>query len=276
MLDVTFCNELFAGEGMDLAAQARAARSIGAMGLEIAPATLGPAPHELGEAEVAALRRSVEAEGLQVTGLHWLLTGYPHLSVTDPERRDATQKVLFGLVRLCAGLGGTVLIHGSPGQRAPQPGQSPKQAVEAMAALFGPVAEAAAEAGMTYCIEPLAPEETPVINTVAEAAALVRHIGNPAFATMIDTCAAGLTEPPVAGLIADWVPGGLIRHIHLNDTNRGAPGTGSDPFGAVVAALIAADWSKPVSIEPFRLDGDAANTFATGLATVRAAEAVVA
>jgi len=59
-------------------------------------------------------------------------------------------------------------------------------------------------------------------------------------------------EPPVADLIRHWVPGGKIGHIHANDSNRGAPGMGEDPFPAIVAALRDVGWSMPVGVEPFR------------------------
>ena len=44
---------------------------------------------------------------------------------------------------------------------------------------------------MTYCIEPLARNQTAFVNTVQEAAEIVRPIGNPALRTMIDCSAAG-------------------------------------------------------------------------------------
>lgn len=270
MVDVTFCNEMFAAEGMSLSDQARTAAELGAMGLELAPATLSDAPHLLEPARIGAIRREIEAEGLRVTGLHWLLSGYPELSITDPVRTQATQEVLVGLIHLCAALGGDVLVHGSPGQRAPTPGDDGAQIETRLAAFFAPIARAAEAAGVTYCIEPLSRAETPVLNTVAQAARLVARIGSPSFVTMIDTSAAGQTEDrPVADLIRYWAPTGRIGHIHLNDTNRGAPGTGEDPFDDILTALRAAGWSRPVGIEPFKIEVSARRTFEIGMGAVR-------
>ena len=56
---------------------------------------------------------------------------------------------------------------------------------------FAAVAERQRDAGVTYCIEPLARNQTAFVNTVAEAAAIVRQVGNPALRTMIDCSAAG-------------------------------------------------------------------------------------
>lgn len=272
MLDYTLCNELLAEDGHDLAAQARIAHALGYCGLELAPSTLGPAPHAMGAASATEIRRTIEAEGARVTGLHWLLAGYPDASITDPARQEDTRGILLGLIDLCAALGGRVLVHGSPRQRRRPEGMDDATLVAHLAAFFTPVAAHAAARGVTYCIEPLARAETDVINTVGEAAALVDVVGNPAFRTMIDISAAGQVEPPVADLIAHRVPGGLIGHIHANDTNRGAPGMGDDPFPAIVAALCHAGWPHPVGVEPFRTLIDATVTAATGIATLRACE----
>ncbi len=276
MLEYTLCNELLAAEGMDLAAQARVAAELGYAGLELAPATLDAAPHRLSAGKVAGIRAAVEDAGIRVTGLHWLLSGYPEASITDPARQAKTQTILLGLVDLCADLGGKVLIHGSPAQRLRPEGMGDDALIRHLAGFFAPVAAAAEARGLTYCIEPLSARETQVINTVAEGAALAEAVASPAFRTMIDISAAGQQEPPVAQLIRDWVPRGVIGHIHANDTNRGAPGMGTDPFPEIVAALLDSGWDRPVGVEPFRTLLDARVTAATGIATLRACEGAAA
>lgn len=272
MLEVTLCNELLADEGLSLGEQARIAAALGYTGLELAPATLGPVPHDLPREEITRLRAEVEAAGIRVTGLHWLLSGYPDLSITDPAKQGAAQETLLKLVDLCAALGGDVLIHGSPKQRRRPEGMADAALTAHLAAFFAPVAEAAEQAGVTYCIEPLSRAEDNTVNTLAEGAALVRVVDSPAFRTMIDISAAGQTEPPVADLIREWLPTGLIGHIHANDSNRGAPGMGDDPFPEIVRALVESGWDRPVGVEPFRTLIDARVTAATGIATLRACE----
>ncbi|PWR04244.1 sugar phosphate isomerase/epimerase [Meridianimarinicoccus roseus] len=276
MLELSFCNELLDGEGLSLREQAELAVALGYAGLELAPATLGPEPHRLDAGHVADLRRSVEATGARITGLHWLLSGYPGLSITDRAQWDSTRAVLIGLVDLCARLGGRVLVHGSPGQRPRPPGLTDDELTQFLADFFAPVAEAAQAAGVVYCIEPLARQETATITTIAEAAALVEAIDLPAFRTMIDCKAAGLQEPQVSDRIRDWVPTGLIGHIHANDTNLGAPGMGNDPFHDIVRALVDTGWSGTVGVEPFRTCVDARITAAIGIATLRSCERALA
>lgn len=272
MLEYSLCNELLAADGLSLSAQCAVARSLGYAGLELAPATLGPVPHRLDAAERAEIRRTIEADGLRVTGLHWLLSAYPNLSITDPARQAETAEVLLALVDLCADLGGRVLVHGSPGQRRRPAGMAEGQVLDALATFFAPVAEAAARRGVTYCIEPLSSVEADTITSVAEGAALAERVDVPAFMTMIDISAAGQMEPPVAELIRAWVPGGRIGHIHANESNRGAPGMGDDPFPAIVAALRDVGWQWPIGVEPFRTLIDARVTAAIGVATLRACE----
>lgn len=270
MLDYSFCNELLAEEGLSLRQQAEVARVLGYSALELAPYTLGPEPHRLDADVVAAIRAEIEGAGIRVSGLHWLLTHVPDASITDPVRWDDARDILLGLIDLCAALGGRVLVHGSPGQRLRPEGVTDAELMTRLAGFFAPVARRAGNLGVTYCIEPLA--ETETIRTVAEGAKLVDTVNHPAFRTMIDCSAAGQAEPPVAELIRHWVPTGQIGHIHANDTTRGAPGMGNDPFPEIVAALIDTGWAHPIGVEPFRTLIDARVTAATGIATLRACE----
>ena len=270
MLDYSLCNELLAEEGLSLRQQAEVARDLGYCALELAPYTLSPEPHRLDADAVAAIRAEIEGAGIQVSGLHWLLTHVPDASITDPVRWDDARDILLGLIDLCAALGGRVLVHGSPGQRLRPEGVTDAELMTRLADFFAPVASRAGDLGMTYCIEPLA--ETKTIRTVAEGAKLVDTVNHPAFRTMIDCSAAGQAEPPVAELIRHWVPTGQIGHIHANDTTRGAPGMGDDPFPEIVAALIDTGWAHPIGVEPFRTLIDARVTAATGIATLRACE----
>ncbi|MCB1349850.1 MAG: sugar phosphate isomerase/epimerase [Maritimibacter sp.] len=274
MLELSLCNELLAEDGLSLAAQCERAAALGYRGLELAPGTLSARPHAMSGAEWRAVRETVEAAGLRVTGLHWLLSPYPGLSIFDPATHAETQAVLGGLIDGCAALGGDVLVHGSPPSRRRPDGMSPEAALDMAADFFAPVAERAAAAGVAYCIEPLSPVETNFAGTLAEAVALVERVGNPAFRTMIDSSAAAQAEAlPVADLIRAHVPTGQIAHVQLNESNRGAPGMGTDPFGEIVRALIDVGWDRPVAIEPFRTCIDGTVTAAIGYATIRAHEA---
>jgi D-psicose/D-tagatose/L-ribulose 3-epimerase len=266
-MKLALCNEVLAI--LSLERQCEVAAALGYDGLEIAPFTLAEHPERIDAAEGARVRRIVESAGLVVTGLHWLLVKPSGLSLTDPDAgvRSRTLDVVARLVALCAELGGSVLVHGSPKQRAIPPGETHATARARLRDFLADVAAIAEAHGVTYCIEPLSPRETALVNTVAEAAEIVREIDRPALRTMIDCSAAGASESmSVPELIDTWLPTGLVAHIQVNDPNRRAPGQGTMKFTPVFAALKRNGYDATVSVEPFDYvpDGVGSAAFAAG------------
>ncbi len=264
---IALCNEVLAD--MPLERHCEYAARLGYDGLEIAPFTLSDSPEKISTAEAARIRTTVEASGLVVTGLHWLLVKPEGLSLTDPDAavRARTVEVMIRLISLCAELGGAVLVHGSPRQRQIAPGETREVALARLQDGLSLAASAAARAGVIYCIEPLARKETALVNTVAEAAELVRAIDHPNLRTMIDCSAAGLTETdPIASLIDRWFPTGLIAHVQVNDPNRRGPGQGEMKFAPILAALKRQNYVGTVAVEPFDYwpDGPGVTAFSAG------------
>ena len=251
MSKLALCNEVL--RDLPFERQCAVAAGLGYHGLEVAPFTLADEAYRMPAAERAAIRGAAAAHGLQICGLHWLLVAPQGLSITTDDRAvwAKTIDVMRRLVGLCADLGGTYLVHGSPAQRrldASDPAGSAERGVEAWAA----VAAEAAGAGVVYCVEPLAQRETNFVNTVAEAAAIVERIGSPALRTMIDTSAAGASEAePVDALIERWMPTDLVAHVQLNDRNRRGPGQGEDRFTPILAALQRTGYDGWLAMEPF-------------------------
>ena len=266
---LSLCNEVL--REWSFARQCAFAAAVGYDALEIAPFTLGPDPRKLSARRVASVRAALAAEGLKCSSLHWLLVAPQGLSITsaDAAVRRETVEVMRALCSLAAELGAEILVHGSPAQRKLPHGVPPTRqdaARQRAAHCFAAVADAAADAGVTYCIEPLAARETNFVNTVAEAVALVEVIGKPALKTMIDTCAAGTQEGDVVALIDRWLPSGHIAHIQVNDPNRRGPGEGDMAFAPVMAALQRQHYAGWVAVEPFiyQPDGPACAARAAG------------
>ncbi|MGV3493199.1 MAG: sugar phosphate isomerase/epimerase family protein [Ramlibacter sp.] len=250
------CNEVL--QPLPFEAQCRLAADLGYDGLEVAPFTLTEDPMTLSDAQAQRLRRVAQDHGLAIFGLHWLLVAPAGLSLVteDAAVRRRTTQVMQRLVELCALLGGSYLVHGSPKQRSVPARSTREQAMERARACLLPVAQAAGRCGVTYCLEPLAPRETDLFNTVEETAAFVRSIDEPALRTMIDCSAAGQAEAqPVAALMEQWLPTGLIGHVQVNDPNRRGPGQGAMDFGPILAVLqrmeAAGHFPGIVAVEPF-------------------------
>ncbi len=263
---IALCNEVLAP--LPFARQCEVAAALGYQGLEVAPFTLGDAPLELSAAARAGLRRAAQDAGIAVSGLHWLLRQPVGLSITsaDAAVRARTLDTMRRQIALCADLGGAVLVHGSPAQRRLPPGEEAaarQRGIEAFAA----VAADAQAAGVTYCIEPLAPPEADFIHTVAQAAAIVQAIGRPGLRTMLDCCAAARAEAePVHAVLARWLPTGLLAHVQVNDPNLRGPGQGGLGFLAILRTLRQHGYAGWVAVEPFDYhpDGPASAARAIG------------
>jgi D-psicose/D-tagatose/L-ribulose 3-epimerase len=255
-MQFALCNEVL--QPLPFREQCALASAQGYDGLEVAPFTLAADPRDITDAQAGEFRRIAQDHGLAITGLHWLLVAPAGLSIVDADDAVRARTVAFmrRLVELCALMGGKYLVHGSPKQRSVPAGTTREQALARASDCFAQVATAAAQAGVVYCIEPLSTRETDLVNTVAEAAAIVDAIGSPGLKTMIDCSAAGQVErEPVAHLMARWIPSGHVAHVQVNDPNRRGPGQGEMRFAPIVRELLRLQASGAyrgvVAVEPF-------------------------
>jgi len=251
-LRIALCNEVIAP--MPFPQQCVYAAKLGYDGLEVAPYTLSDEPHRLGAAQLAAARSAAKDAGVAVTGLHWLLMKPAGLSISskDENIRKRTVDVMLALIDQCAELGGRYLVHGSPQQRRLEAGDTRAAAMARAQDCFAAVSERAERAGVVYCIEPLSVDQTPLINTLEEAAAMVREIGSRSVRSMLDCSAAGRMETaPLPALVDTWVPRGMIAHVQLNDRNRRGPGQGEQRFAPLLAALVRHGYAGDIAVEPF-------------------------
>ena len=264
---IALCNEVIAP--MPFARQCEYAAKLGYDGLEIAPYTLSDEPNRLGSAQLAAVRAAAADAGIAITGLHWLLLKPAGLSIStkNEQTRKKTIDVMLALVDQCAELGGRYLVHGSPQQRRLDTGDTRAAAMARAQECFAAAAERAQKAGVIYCIEPLSADQTPLINTLEEAARMVGAIDSPALRSMLDCSAAGRMEKePLAALVERWLPRVVIAHVQVNDRNRRGPGQGEQHFAPLFAALRRHGYAGDVAVEPFDYvpDGPAAAARAIG------------
>lgn len=264
---IALCNEVIAP--MPFPKQCEYAAKLGYDGLEIAPYTLSEEPHRMGAAQLAAARAAAEDAGICITGLHWLLVkpGGLSISTRDDAVRRQTVDVMRALIDECAELGGRYLVHGSPHQRRVDAGDSRAAALARAQESFAAIAGHAQKAGVVYCIEALSAEQTPLINTLEEAASVVEAIGNRHVRTMLDCSAAGRMEKePLSALVERWLPQGLIAHVQMNDRNRRGPGQGEQRFAPLLGALKKHGYPGDIAVEPFDYvpDGPAAAARAIG------------
>jgi sugar phosphate isomerase/epimerase len=145
---LALCNEVLAPWSFE--AQCAYASRLGYRALEVAPYTLADDPGAITEAQAAGWRRTAETHGLAISGLHWLLVKPDGLCISspDPAVRRRTVDFIRRLIDLCALLGGSYLVHGSPAQRNPAAGQSVVDAVARATECWVAAGEHAGKAGL--------------------------------------------------------------------------------------------------------------------------------
>ncbi len=267
---IALCNEVIAP--MPFAQQCVYAAKLGYDGLEVAPYTLSEEPQRLGAAQLAAARGAAADAGIAITGLHWLLLKPAGLSIStrDDAVRKRTLDVMLALVDQCAELGGRYLVHGSPQQRRIDTGDTRAAALARAQECFAAVAERAEKAGVVYCVEPLGADQTPLINTLEEAAAVVKAIGGRNLRTMLDCSSAGRMETaPLPALVDRWLPEGMIAHVQVNDRNRRGPGQGEQRFAPLLRALVRHGYAGDIAVEPFDYVPDGPGAAARAIGYIR-------
>lgn len=269
------CNEIFWMEDearWTIRRQFEAAAEIGFDALEISPFTLNFDARKITDAQKQEVIEASRNTGVAVAGLHWLLSrteGY-HVTDPDPQVRERTARYMEDLVRLGIELGGTMMVVGSPQQRAVKDGVSREQAWEWFRDCMRRCGEVGAADGFTVCIEPLSTvTDNNFILRAEEARRMAREIDMPNVGIIIDTYS-GLREetdlPAEIRASAD-----ALRHFHCNDVNKRAPGWGDIDFVPIMRALLDIDYRHHASIEVFDFEPDAYEHCKRGLATLKAA-----
>jgi sugar phosphate isomerase/epimerase len=243
------CNEQFEGWAFDRTC--RFVKAAGYDGLEVAPYTLAPLITDLTHGQREELRQQAADAGVEIVGLHWMLAKTDGFYLTSPDRavRERTSAYLVALADACHDLGGNVMVFGSPKQRSLLPGVSREQAFEFAADAFRNAIPSIADAGVTLCMEPLAPSETDFVNTCADAARLIEMVNHPNFVLHLDVKAMSSEPTPVTNLIRQY--GGKAGHFHANDANLRGPGFGDVDFVPIFRALDNAGYDGWVSVEVF-------------------------
>ncbi|QDT36750.1 sugar phosphate isomerase/epimerase family protein [Stratiformator vulcanicus] len=244
------CQELFADLSWE--EQCRKIAGFGYEGIEVAPFTLAPNINDVTAAQRGDLRRTAEATGLEIIGLHWLLAkteGF-HLTTDDESVRERTAEYLIALADCCADLGGELMVFGSPQQRGLQNGMSREDAMANAVGVIQAAMPTCEVRGVKICIEPLAPNETDFINTCAEGVELIERVGSPNVCLHQDVKAMlGGENVPVPQVIKDFAR--WTGHFHANDVNLQGPGMGDVSFEPIFEALKQSAYDGWVSVEVF-------------------------
>lgn len=103
--------------------------------------------------------------------------------------------------------------------------------------------------GLTMAVEPLNRFECYVLTTNAQAAAHVARVDRPNFGYLFDTFHSNIEESDPVGSLTETA--GAIRHIHISENHRGAPGSGHIDHAATIRAARGAGYDGWFTVEAF-------------------------
>ncbi len=256
-MKISICNELL--KDWDIERVFDYAAQLGYDGVELAPFTLGETASDISTAYRKRIRAAAKRAGIEIVGLHWLLVKPAGLYINHPDGsiRKKTQNYLKELVDLCADLGGSILVHGSPQQRNIRENWDPAETWKLARETFQICAEAAQSRDVYYCLEALTTADTNFINTMDQALRMVDEIGHPNFQTMLDCRSIyASTKSELPRVLEETLETGKLKHVHVNDPSGRGPGFGELQFAPLLKTLHAADFPGYISVEVFDFNPD--------------------
>jgi len=200
----------------------------GYTGVEIASFTLvEKGVQEISPSQRQQMVRDASNAGIEVVGLHWLLSPPPeglHFTTPDKAVRQRSIGYLDQLIDFCGDLGGKVMVFGSPNQRSTTGGATVEEANQYFADGLAQVADHARQRDVKILLESLSKDQTDVVNTLAEAMEIVNEIDHPAIQTMFDFHNTADETEPLDVLVKKYFD--HIYHVHVQEMDGTYLGTG--------------------------------------------------
>ncbi len=200
-------------------------------------------------ANIVSVRRMLDGLGLERTTCT-VLPREANLVSFDVEVRARGVRLLERCVERTAELGATIMcgplyagLGVITGNRRTE--DEWKWAVEGLQA----AAQRGQELGVTLCIEPLNRFETYLLNTMQDAAQLVRDIARPNVRVHFDTFHANIEERHPADSLRAVAKD--LGHVHFSENDRGTPGDGHVDWKSIALALKEIGYDGWLTIESF-------------------------
>jgi sugar phosphate isomerase/epimerase len=149
-------------------------------------------------------------------------------------------------LRRAGDLGGDVVVVGSGASRSVPEGFSRAIAWGQLVRFFNLCADHAARNGLTVAIEPLNKAESNILNTYPEAVRLARDVARDEVRVLADIYHFMQDGESLDDILEgpEW-----LAHVHLADTGRLWPGSGSYPLDRLFAILREVGYAGKASIE---------------------------
>lgn len=114
---------------------------------------------------------------------------------------------------------------------------------------YSRLADRAATAGIRLGLEALNRYESNFVNTLAQAADIVRKVGSPELFVHADLFHMNMEERHLPSAIADVAD--VLGYVHVAESNRGALGSGNTDWPGFFGALHDVGYAGPITFESF-------------------------
>jgi D-psicose/D-tagatose/L-ribulose 3-epimerase len=203
----------------------------------------------LANVDPVAIRHRAEAVGMELIGT----MGLPKdkdLATADQAVRARTVAFLKAAVETVREMGGQLfggMMYAVPGKFT---GKRPT--ADELHWIIDGISEVAAFArpcGVTLALEPVNRYETYLLNTAAQAQAAIDAIAAPNVGLLLDTYHMNIEERGLAACVRQHARD--LRHLHLNESDRGMLGGGNIAWAELFAVLREIAYDGVGSIETF-------------------------
>jgi D-psicose/D-tagatose/L-ribulose 3-epimerase len=171
------------------------------------------------------------------------------LSSDDPDVVRRGEAHIGRGIEVAGDLGATLL--GGPTFSAVQRYHVPpsEAARDRITESYARLADRAATAGIRLGLEALNRYESNFVNTLGQAADIVRKVGSPAMFVHADLFHMNIEERHLPTAVAEVAD--VLGYVHVAESNRGALGTGNTDWPAFFAALSDIGYDGPITFESF-------------------------
>lgn len=199
--------------------------------------------------DIGNLRDALNSYDLLCSSTWSVFTGDRDLISPNTEKRERCKNHVKDNIKIASALGAdiTLLLPSAVWklESSLTREQEWKLAVEGLREL----GEFSAEYGVYIVVEPLNRFETYFINSIQDAIDLVKDVNHVNVMMMIDTFHMNIEDRSFDEEIKK--AGELIFHCHMNENDRGPPGSGHIPFEEIIKALKAIGYDRWLVMEPF-------------------------
>jgi D-psicose/D-tagatose/L-ribulose 3-epimerase len=201
--------------------------------------------------EAGAIKRLLDENGLTAT-VCGAFGPSRDLASDDPANIRNSLGYLRELVQFAQGVGATVVagpMYSAVGKARQVPPDVRKAEFDMAVGGLKQAASVAADHGVTLAIEPLNRFETDMVNTAAQARAMVDAVDHPNVGIHLDTFHMNIEEENVYDAIL--LAGKELKHVHASESHRGTPGKGLAAWDDLARGLKEVGYTGPVVIETF-------------------------